>query len=356
MYQVLIIDDDKLERKGLISSVSWESCGMAIAGDVANAVLALDFLKTHRVDLCVVDISMPMLSGLDFIRESRGLYPRLQYVVLSFHEDFEYVQSALRLGALDYISKLRMEEMDCTEIFRRVGSLLDSLAEKPIQPAPAPAEPAGETEAPLELYVRQWRGLHWLFDEGLFCSLCETLTRSPLTLRQEERLLLRISQELESAFGWPTAPPFLSQKGEAAVWLKELRPKLYAWAEGQDDLSRVPVCILRAAGYVETHLAEKLKTENVAAQVNMSRGYFSVNFKAVAGLTFNDFLRNRRIELAKKLLRSRAVRPGDLAESVGYEDKKYFSRIFLEQVGCSCSAYAKQFSPAKDVTPPSAKS
>ena len=78
MYQVLIIDDDKLERKGLISSVSWESCGMAIAGDVANAVLALDFLKTHRVDLCVVDISMPILSGLDFIRESRSLCPRLQ--------------------------------------------------------------------------------------------------------------------------------------------------------------------------------------------------------------------------------------------------------------------------------------
>ena len=138
MYQVLIIDDDKLERKGLISSVSWESCGMAIAGDVANAVLALDFLKAHPVDLCVVDISMPMLSGLDFIRESRALYPRLQYVVLSFHEGFEYVQSALRLGALDYISKLRMEEMDCTEIFRRVGSLLDSLAGNPDRPSPLP--------------------------------------------------------------------------------------------------------------------------------------------------------------------------------------------------------------------------
>ena len=355
MYQVLIIDDDKLERKGLISSVSWESCGMAIAGDVANAVLALDFLKTHRVDLCVVDISMPILSGLDFIRESRSLYPRLQYVVLSFHEDFEYVQSALRLGALDYISKLRMEEMDCTEIFRRVGSLLDSLAEKPIQPAPAPAEPAGETEASLEAYTRQWRGLRWLFDEGLFCSLCGALARSPLTLRQEERLLLRISQELESAFGWPAAPPFLSQKGEAAAWLKGLRPKLYAWAQEQGDLSRVPVCILRAAGYVDAHLTEKLKAEQVAAQVNMSRGYFSVNFKAVAGLTFNDFLRNRRIELAKKLLHSRAVRPGGLAEAVGYEDQKYFSRIFLEQVGCSCSAYAKQFPPANGDAPSSEK-
>ena len=90
----------------------------------------------------------------------------------------------------------------------------------------------------------------------------------------------------------------------------------------------------------------------MAARVNMSRAYFSVNFKAVTGLTFNDYLRNRRVELAKQLLRTRAVRPGDLAEAVGYEDKKYFSRIFLEQVGCSCSAYAKQFSPAENESPP----
>ena len=350
MYQVLIIDDDKLERKGLISSVSWESCGMAIAGDVANAVLALDFLKTHRVDLCVVDISMPILSGLDFIRESRGLYPRLQYVVLSFHEDFEYVQSALRLGALDYISKLRMEEMDCTEIFRRVGSLLDSLAGKTEKPGAGREDAGGETD--LEPLVQQWQDLRWLFDENRFRALRDALSTARLGPRQAERLLIRVSQKVEDAFGFTAAPPFLSQKEEAPAWLKALRQELYGWAREKGDLTRIPVCILRAAAYLENHLTEKLKAENVAARVNMSRAYFSVNFKAVTGLTFNDYLRNRRVELANQLLRTRAVRPGDLAEAVGYEDKKYFSRIFLEQVGCSCSAYAKQFSPAENESPP----
>ena len=47
MYQVLVIDDDKLARKGLISLIPWEKYGMEVAGDVANGALALQFIETH---------------------------------------------------------------------------------------------------------------------------------------------------------------------------------------------------------------------------------------------------------------------------------------------------------------------
>ena len=56
MYQVLVIDDDKLARKGLISLIPWEKYGMEVAGDVANGALALQFIETHPVDLAVVDL------------------------------------------------------------------------------------------------------------------------------------------------------------------------------------------------------------------------------------------------------------------------------------------------------------
>lgn len=48
MYQVLVIDDDKLARKGLISLIPWEKYGMEVAGDVANGALALRLLKHIR--------------------------------------------------------------------------------------------------------------------------------------------------------------------------------------------------------------------------------------------------------------------------------------------------------------------
>lgn len=76
MYQVLVIDDDKLARKGLISLIPWEKYGMEVAGDVANGALALQFIETHPVDLAVVDLTMPVLSGLELSASAgRGKFP-----------------------------------------------------------------------------------------------------------------------------------------------------------------------------------------------------------------------------------------------------------------------------------------
>ena len=61
MYQVLVIDDDKLARKGLISLIPWEKYGMEVAGDVANGALALQFIETHPVDLAVVDLTASIM-------------------------------------------------------------------------------------------------------------------------------------------------------------------------------------------------------------------------------------------------------------------------------------------------------
>lgn len=126
MYRVLIIDDDKLARKGLISIVPWEQCGFTVVGDVANGALALDFIEHNEVDLAVVDLAMPVLCGLDFIRECKLRKPEIKYVVLSSYESFDYIQKALRLGVFDYISKLQLDQEDCTEIFRRIAAQMDS--------------------------------------------------------------------------------------------------------------------------------------------------------------------------------------------------------------------------------------
>ena len=107
--------------KGLISLIPWKKYGMEVAGDVANGALALQFIETHPVDLAVVDLTMPVLSGLEFICECRARGISMDYIVLSAHEDFTYVQKALRLGVLDYISKLQLEPEECGEVFLRAA-------------------------------------------------------------------------------------------------------------------------------------------------------------------------------------------------------------------------------------------
>ena len=221
MYKVLIIDDDKLARNGLISMVQWEKYGLEVVGDVANGLLALDFLKIHEVDLAFVDLSMPVLSGMDFICEARKLYPNLKYVVLTFHEDFENVQNALRFGVLDYISKLRLEEMVGDEVFGRIGQLLKETNGK--KDAITRGLSIGDTESrqdaeiayeKMEELRRFWCTNYWIYDERVYRSGIRELENLNISVRQLERLLLWISQETGEEFHTILSDVWINDKNE----------------------------------------------------------------------------------------------------------------------------------------------
>jgi len=350
LYKVLIIDDDKLARNGLISMVQWEKYGLEVVGDVANGLLALDFLKIHEVDLAFVDLSMPVLSGMDFICEARKLYPNLKYVVLTFHEDFENVQNALRFGVLDYISKLRLEEMVGDEVFGRIGQLLKETNEK--KDAITRGLSIGDTESrqdaeiayeKMEELRRFWCTNYWIYDERVYRSGIRELENLNISVRQLERLLLWISQETGEEFHTILSDVWINDKNEGICWLRNTRETLREQAKHLQDYQNIPFCILSAVAYVEEHIEEKNNSGEIAGMVNMSRSYFSTNFRLITGETFNDFVRRGRMDRAKEILQKEPqIRIADLAEKVGYEEPKYFARLFQQDTGYSCSEYAEQ--------------
>lgn len=125
MIKVLVVDDDKLVRRGLISFIPWHEFNMEVVGEAGNGEKALDFLQFNAVDLLITDLSMPIMSGIELIRITRQQYPQLHVVVLTLHQDFEYIQEALRLGAIDYIAKVQLEEEQFEEILGRIVSRIN---------------------------------------------------------------------------------------------------------------------------------------------------------------------------------------------------------------------------------------
>lgn len=350
MYKVLIIDDDKLARKGVISMVPWEKCNLTVVGDVANGMQALEYLEHHPVDLAIVDLSMPVISGMDFIRQSKLKYPGLKYVILTFHEDFENVQNAIRYGVLDYISKLRLEEMDCEEVFQRIGRLMSAE-----EAEGAGVNGEGRTSAGLpdtqELSHEQleemrsiWCSLKWIYSDREFKNQLANIVESRISERQLERILMWVEQELESGFAYASRVPYLMNKQEGFMWLRECREGLYSYVRKQNEYQIMNVCMLKAVIYIRENIGQGLTSESVAQSINMSRSYFSTSFKLVTGETFNDFIKEERISLAKQILENGYVRTEDLAVRVGYEDSKYFAKLFQAETGMNCSEYAKQFS------------
>ena len=160
---VLIVDDDKLARKGLIAVIDWERYGLCVVGDVQNGKKALEFLENHPVDLVFTDIDMPEMNGLELMKICKENYPETDFVIFSVYEDFSFARQALRLGALDYISKIEFDPEECDAILKKiVETYQNKRREKAERNLKTEENWEGETVRKLE---EEFRSGRWIFDE-----------------------------------------------------------------------------------------------------------------------------------------------------------------------------------------------
>ena len=204
MIKVLIVDDDKLARRGLVSLMDWEAYGMVVAGDVQNGKTALQFVREHPVDLVFVDIDMPEMNGIEFMEECRKIKPEVQFVVLSFFENFSYVQATLRLGGLDYISKTSMELDNGDAILQRILEKYEQRNNKAVPPKEMGEELAAIWEV--------CRTQHWFFSDGAFERLKELISQvepKASNVRRLEMMIARYIGELEGMLELPEIMAFV---------------------------------------------------------------------------------------------------------------------------------------------------
>ena len=94
--------------------------------------------------------------------------------------------------------------------------------------------------------------------------------------------------------------------------------------------------------HVDRHFQEPLRVEDMARRVSLTAAYFSRLFHRVTGMTFVDYLTQRRIAEAKELLKSTAMRVIDIAFAVGYGDQSYFGRKFRQVTGQTPTAFRRE--------------
>ncbi len=105
MYQVLIVDDEPIIRKGLPRFINWEQYGFQIAGDAANGREAVMFVKRKPVDVIITDIRMPEADGFEMIESMHqfGLFPYV--IILSGYSEFDYARNAIAHEVFYYLLK-----------------------------------------------------------------------------------------------------------------------------------------------------------------------------------------------------------------------------------------------------------
>lgn len=116
MKKVFLVDDDYYVRKGILELIDWVGCGYEVSGEADNGEDALELIKKEKPDVVVTDIKMPVLDGLDLIRELVDITNlNTHFIIISGYNDFKYAQRAVRYGVHDFLLKpIDKEEFEST--------------------------------------------------------------------------------------------------------------------------------------------------------------------------------------------------------------------------------------------------
>jgi DNA-binding NarL/FixJ family response regulator len=131
MIKVLLADDHSIVREGLRRIVE-ESGDIEVVAEAADGRAAVLAVRREEPDVAVIDISMPVLDGLEVITQLKAEFPNIPILVLTMHEEHQYVIRAIETGAMGYITKQSAPEQLVNAI-RKVHSgarfLTDDAAE-----------------------------------------------------------------------------------------------------------------------------------------------------------------------------------------------------------------------------------
>ncbi|MDF2653429.1 MAG: AraC family transcriptional regulator, partial [Paenibacillus sp.] len=104
MYRTLIVDDAYPIRISLQKSVG--DCEfMIVSGLAQNGLNAIQWLKSNYADICITDIRMPKMDGLELLERIKVDYPWMVSIVVSSYDEFAYARRSIKLDAVDYILK-----------------------------------------------------------------------------------------------------------------------------------------------------------------------------------------------------------------------------------------------------------
>lgn len=102
--RVLIVDDHAILRDGIRSLLERQE-DIRVVGEAANGREALALTGDLRPDVVLMDVAMPEMNGLEATRRIIDLYPETRVLILTQHDDREYIEPALQAGAAGYVLK-----------------------------------------------------------------------------------------------------------------------------------------------------------------------------------------------------------------------------------------------------------
>jgi DNA-binding NarL/FixJ family response regulator len=120
MIKILIADDHAVVREGFRKMVENDP-DLKVVAEAENGVEALQMVRSKNIDVVILDMSMPEMSGLDCLKQIKSEFPDLPVLVFSMHPEEQYEQRVLQAGASGYLTK-RTKPLEVLDAIKAVAA------------------------------------------------------------------------------------------------------------------------------------------------------------------------------------------------------------------------------------------
>ncbi|MDD9265590.1 response regulator [Paenibacillus sp. GCM10023248] len=125
MKRVLLVDDEPAAREHIRDSFPWTTCGCEIVGEAGNGEEALALCAVLKPDIALIDITMPVMDGMELLRRLDTEHPGVRSIMLTAHRDFTYAQQAILHKAFGYVLKAPVSMVEMKKALDRACLDLD---------------------------------------------------------------------------------------------------------------------------------------------------------------------------------------------------------------------------------------
>lgn len=399
-WKVMIADDEYIIREGIKQSVDWKGLGLEVVTEAEDGEEALENALYHDIHIALVDLNMPIMHGIELMKQLREQLPACKIVVITGHDEFTYAQESIRLQVNDYILK-PAEPKQLTQVIRGVRDELEAERLKSQHLEQASKQILKNFPLLRERFCQEWLdgnlSQQEIIEQLHFLQLPQARPEllgiirwrwevQNYKMKEDERQLFLFAIEnitTELLHGYPNAI-FRDSTGVIVILLwdsnaeamlarveHEVRNNLKisvevgieavegeifelaaAYRRCRVTLSKeVPLSpmVRRVKQYIIEHYHEYgLTLDSIAGTLQTSPVYLSRLFKQELGTTFGAYLTQIRIRKASQLLNSTELSVNEVAERTGYETQHYFSTAFKKQTGVSPMQYRKGVLPEAD--------
>lgn len=382
MYRLFLADDEIIILRGLRKLLDWGELGIEIVGEAMNGKEAEERILALKPDLAILDIHMPLLSGLDILRTISERKLNTRVILLTGHEEFAYAREALRLGAGNYLVKpVRKEEL-LQAVRIVIGAIESDVSSKAAMERLRQLErnPYAQMESiqqdypcftALAIHIDGLDMLERDLERLVVFSIFRSIERRVSELRHgiafSKQSLIYVVLNHPDADDAPmeeinrlrdyvfadTGKELYIGVGKTAremngvhLSIETARDALnYRFVKTDErifryEMSSEEVISYRGAeqidqilAYMSANYAENITLDSMARMAHMNSTYLSTYFKKHTGMNFKDYLTKIRMEQAMALLRREDMKTFELAERVGFGDARYFSALFKKTYG-----------------------